>query len=38
MIAKSEGRREIKVGGKLKLVLNLNHLHIFDAETTRSIY
>jgi len=38
LIAKSEGRREIKVGEQLKLVLNLNHLHIFDAETTQSVY
>jgi multiple sugar transport system ATP-binding protein len=38
LIAKSEGRREIKVGEQLKLVLNLNHLHIFDAGTTQSVY
>ncbi len=36
--ARSEGRRIIRVGEKLRLALNLNHLHIFDAETTRSIY
>jgi len=38
LIAKSEGRREIKIGEQLKLVLNLNHLHVFDAETTQSVY
>ena len=37
-IAKSEGRRIITVGEKMKLALNLEHLHIFDAETTLSIY
>ena len=37
-IAKSEGRRIINVGEKMKLVLNLEHLHIFNAKTTLSIY
>ena len=37
-IARSEGRRIIRVGEKLNLALNLNHLHIFDAKTTRSVY
>jgi multiple sugar transport system ATP-binding protein len=37
-IAKSEGRRTINVGEKMKLALNLEHLHIFDAETSLSIY
>jgi len=37
-IAKSEGRRVINVGEKLRLALNLEHLHIFDAETTLSVY
>ena len=37
-IARSEGRRIIHVGEKMKLALNLEHLHIFDAETTLSIY
>jgi len=37
-IAKSEGRRIIKVGSQLKLALNLKHLHIFDANTELSIY
>jgi multiple sugar transport system ATP-binding protein len=37
-IARSEGRRIINVGEKMKLSLNLEHLHIFDAKTTLSIY
>jgi len=37
-IAKSEGRRVINVGEKLRLALNLEHLHIFDAKTTISVY
>jgi len=37
-IARSEGRRIIHVGEKMTLTLNLEHLHIFDAETTLSIY
>ena len=37
-IAKSEGRRMINVGSQLKLALNLEHLHIFDADTELSIY
>ena len=37
-IAKSEGRRTINVGSQLKLALNLQHLHIFDADTKLSIY
>ncbi len=38
MVAKCEGRRQIKVGDTFKLALNLEHLHIFDAETTQAIY
>ncbi len=38
VIARSEGRRVIKHGDELKLALNLNQMHIFDAETTRRIY
>jgi len=38
IIAKSDGRREIKSGEKHLLSLDLNHLHIFDAESTLSIY
>jgi len=37
-VAKSEGRRVINVGEKLRLALNLEHLHIFDARTTLSVY
>jgi len=37
-IARSEGRRLIHVGEKLRLALNLEHLHIFDAKTTLSVY
>ena len=37
-IARSEGRRVIDVGEKLRLALNLEHLHIFDAKTTLSVY
>jgi multiple sugar transport system ATP-binding protein len=36
--ARSEERRVITVGEELRLALNLKHLHIFDAKTTRSIY
>jgi len=36
--AKSEGRRIIEVGSTLKLALNLDHLHIFDAASTKSVY
>ncbi len=37
-IARSEGRKVFTVGERLPLVMNLDHLHIFDAATTRSIY
>jgi multiple sugar transport system ATP-binding protein len=37
-IAKSEGRRIFKAGQSLQMTMNLNHLHLFDAETTLSIY
>ncbi len=37
-IAKSEGRRIIRVGETMKLSLNLEHLHIFDEKTSLSIY
>ncbi len=36
--ARSEGRRVIRVGERLTLALNLNHLHIFDAQTSCSLY
>jgi multiple sugar transport system ATP-binding protein len=37
-IAKSEGRRIFHPGQSLRMAMNLNHLHIFDAGTTLSIY
>ncbi len=37
-VARSDGRRRINPGEKLLLALNLNHLHIFDAQSTLSIY
>ncbi|HPI94439.1 MAG TPA: sn-glycerol-3-phosphate ABC transporter ATP-binding protein UgpC [Deltaproteobacteria bacterium] len=37
-MARSEGRRLITVGEKLRMAMNLNHLHIFDAKTSLSIY
>lgn len=38
LIARSEGRRIINVGEEIRLALNLEHLHIFDAKSTSSIY
>ncbi|MDI6616202.1 MAG: sn-glycerol-3-phosphate ABC transporter ATP-binding protein UgpC [Syntrophaceae bacterium] len=38
LTAKSEGRRIIRVGEQLKLAINLDHLHIFSAETTQAVY
>jgi multiple sugar transport system ATP-binding protein len=38
VIAKSEGRRIFKAGQSLQMAMNLNHLHIFDAKSTVSIY
>jgi multiple sugar transport system ATP-binding protein len=37
-IAKSEGRRVFKTGERLRMTMNLNHLHLFDAGTKLSIY
>lgn len=37
-IARSEGRRPFSSGELLQMNLNLEHLHIFDAETEQSIY
>jgi multiple sugar transport system ATP-binding protein len=37
-VAKSEGRRVFSVGQSLRMAMNLNHLHLFDAATTLSIY
>ena len=38
MVAKCDGRRHISAGDHLKVSLNLEHLHIFDAQSTLSIY
>jgi multiple sugar transport system ATP-binding protein len=38
MIAKSEGRKLVGAGKKIKLAMNLDHLHIFDAKTRGTIY
>jgi multiple sugar transport system ATP-binding protein len=38
VIGKCEGRRAVHPKQKLKLAFNLNHLHIFDAASTQSIY
>ncbi len=38
VIGKCEGRRAVHPNEKLKLAFNLDHLHIFDAESTQSIY
>ena len=37
-IAKSEGRRVFRAGEQLRMAMNLNHLHLFDAATTHAIY
>jgi len=37
-IVKSEGRRIFHAGQQLRMGMNLNHLHLFDAGTTQSIY
>ena len=37
-VAKSDSRRKISPGEKLLLAFNLSHLHIFDAQSTLSIY
>ena len=37
-LAQCDGRIKVDTGDKLKLSFNLNHLHIFDAQTTKSIY
>ncbi|MBC2733244.1 MAG: sn-glycerol-3-phosphate ABC transporter ATP-binding protein UgpC [Desulfobacteraceae bacterium] len=38
MIAKSEGRKLVSAGKKVRLAMNLEHLHLFDARTRASIY
>jgi len=35
---KCEGRRVVHPNEKIKLAFNLNHLHIFDAASTKSVY
>jgi multiple sugar transport system ATP-binding protein len=35
---KCEGRRAVHPNEKIKLTFNLNHLHIFDAASTNSVY
>ncbi|NQU65865.1 MAG: sn-glycerol-3-phosphate ABC transporter ATP-binding protein UgpC [SAR324 cluster bacterium] len=37
-LAQCDGRIKVKTGDKLKLCFNLNHLHIFDGQSTKSIY
>ncbi len=37
-VGKCEGRRRVRPDDKLKLILNLDHLHIFNAESTAAIY
>jgi hypothetical protein len=36
--AQCNGRRVVRVGDKIKLAMDLNHLHLFDAVTQKSIY
>ncbi len=38
LVARCEGRRHVAVGDSLAMRLNLQHLHIFDAATEKSIY
>ncbi len=38
VIARCEGRRRVAAGDRLRMALNLNHLHIFDANTARAVY
>ncbi len=35
---KCEGRTKVRPHDKIKLCLNLKHLHIFDADSTKSVY
>jgi len=37
-IAKSEGRRVVRPGDKITVAINLEHLHVFDADSSLSIY
>jgi len=38
LIAKSEGRRLIQPGEPMNIAMNLEHLHIFDGDSSFSIY
>ncbi len=37
-IARCDGRKILHPGEEVKIALNLKHLHLFDAESTKSIY
>jgi len=37
-VAKSEGRRIIQPGEEITIAMNLEHLHVFDADSSLSIY
>jgi len=37
-VAKSEGRRIVHPGEKIRIAMNLAHLHIFDVDSSLSIY
>lgn len=37
LVARSQGRQTIKVGDRVKLAADLNHLHIFDVKTKRAL-
>ncbi len=37
-LTQCDGRIKVDTGDKLKLCFNLSHLHIFDGQTTKSIY
>ncbi len=38
LVSRAEGRRHFNVGEQLQMTLNLNHLHLFDAASEKSIY
>jgi multiple sugar transport system ATP-binding protein len=38
LVARCEGRRNVSVGDRITMRINLQHLHIFDAVTEKSIY
>ena len=37
-IAKAEGRHLFQAGQRLRMAMNLNHLHLFDADSGQAIY